>query len=441
MPKIQALRGLRYNLAQVGSLSNVVAPPYDVVDTELQQHLYSLSPFNFIRLELTKPEPGADAESIYDKAGNQFRDWIRQGVMTREPDPAIYVYHQIFDYAGRTYTRRGFMARVRLVRFGEGNIYPHEQTHAKAKDDRLKLTRSCQANMSQIFGLYPDAENEAQLILEQYCAARPALECTDHLGVQHRLWPVTDTGVISRVASLVENKSMFVADGHHRYETACNYRDELAAANGGQLPEDHPAQYVLSMLMSMDDPGLIVLPTHRLLHGIPAIDSNELKEKLGSVFDCEIVGEGPEAAPAVWKHIEELNDQGAFGLYTAKDSKWTLVTNNQSTPDAMQEVSGQQSNDWQSLGVAMLHGLIIDKLLGLEGHPKPTYVHLVQEVVDGLNGKLEGALEYPLAALVMPASVDDVRRISLHNERMPAKSTYFYPKLLSGLVVHPLDKN
>lgn len=441
MPKIQAFRGLRYNLAQVGSLSNVVAPPYDVVDAALQQHLYDLSPFNFIRLELTKGESGADPDAIYNQAGSLFRDWIRQGVLTREPDPAIYVYHQIFDYAGRTYTRRGFMARVRLVRFGEGNIYPHEQTLAKAKDDRLKLTRSCQANMSQIFGLYPDPENQAQNLLEQVVASRPALECQDHLGVQHRLWAVTDTNIISQVASLVESKPMFVADGHHRYETACNYRDELACQAGGNLPEDHPAHYVLSMLMSMDDPGLIVLPTHRLLHGIPPIDSQELAQKLGSTFDCEIVGEGPEAASKVWKHIEELNDQGAFGLYTAKDKKWTLVTANQSTTAAMAKVSQQQSKDWQGLGVAMLHGLIIDGLLGLTGHPKPTYVHLVQEVVDGLQGKLEGALEYPLAALVMPASVDDVRRISLHNERMPAKSTYFYPKLLSGLVVHPLDKN
>jgi uncharacterized protein (DUF1015 family) len=441
MPRIQAFRGLRYNLGQVGSLTNVVAPPYDVVDAQLQQHLYSLSPFNFIRLELTKSEPGNDPNAIYDQAGNLFRDWIRQNVLVREPDPAIYVYHQIFDYAGKTYTRRGFMARIKLVRFGEGNIYPHEQTHAKAKDDRLKLTRSCQANLSQIFGLYPDPDNSAQQLLEQYVAAKPALEAEDHLGVQHRLWPVTDGNLISQVASLVENKAMFVADGHHRYETACNYRDELAAAAGGSLPEDHPAQFVLSMLISMDDPGLIVLPTHRLLHGIPALDSAELKNKLGSVFDCEVVGEGPDDAHKVWKHIEVLNDQGAFGFYTSKDKKWTLVTANSNTAGKMAEVSANQSQDWQSLGVAMLHGLIIDSLLGLSGHPKPTYVHLVSEVVDGLNGQLEGNLDYPLGILVMPASVDDVRRVSLHNERMPAKSTYFYPKLLSGLVVHSLDKN
>ncbi len=442
MPKIAPFRGLRYNLAQVGSLSKVIAPPYDVVDGALQKELYSNSPYNFIRLELTQKEAGdEDPDAVYQRAATLFRQWVRDGVMQYEPDPAIYVYHQVFDYAGRTFTRRGFMSRVRLVRFGEGNIYPHEQTHAKAKDDRLRLTRACVANMSQIFGLYPDPTNAAQNLLESHVAGKSALEAVDHLGVTHRLWPVTDHNLIGKVANLIEEAPMFVADGHHRYETACNYRDELAAAAGGTLPVDHPAQFVLSMVMSMDDPGLIVLPTHRLFDGVEELDAAELTKRLGGYFDCEPAGKGPEAAPAVWKQIEELDDQGAFGLYTAKDQQWTLVTANAKTDEKMQQVAGDQSDDWRSLGVAMLHGLIVDKLLGLEGHPKPTYVHLVQEVVDGLHGKLEGALEYPLAALVMPATVDDIRRVSLHNERMPAKSTYFYPKLLSGMVVNPLDSN
>lgn len=442
MPKIQPFRGLRYNLAQVGSLSQVIAPPYDVVDGQLQEQLYANSPFNFIRLELTKHEPGdADPNAIYERAASLFRQWIRDGVLQHEPDPALYVYHQIFDYAGETYTRRGFMTRVRLVRFGEGNIYPHEQTHAKAKDDRLRLTRACQANMSQIFGLYPDPQNEAQNLLEAHVAGTAALEAVDHLGVKHRLWPVSDQDLIAQVANLVEDKPMFVADGHHRYETACNYRDELAEAAGGELPAEHPANYVLSMVMSMDDPGLIVLPTHRLLHGVEELDAAELASKLGVYFDCENAGTGPEAASDVWNQIEQLDDQGAFGLYTSKDKQWTLVTANAKTAEKMEAIAKDQSDDWRSLGVAILHGLIIDELLGMRGHPKPTYVHLIDEVEAGLQGRLEGGLHYPLAALVMPATVDDIRRISLHKERMPAKSTYFYPKLLSGLVINPLDSN
>ncbi|MCA9127987.1 MAG: DUF1015 domain-containing protein [Planctomycetales bacterium] len=442
MPVIKAFRGLRYNLAQVGSMSDVIAPPYDVVDNALQEQLYSNSPYNFIRLELTKADPSdADPLRVYQEAATLFRQWVRDGVLQHEPDPAIYVYHQVFDYAGRTYTRRGFMARVRLIRFGEGNIYPHEQTHAKAKDDRLRLTRACQANMSQIFGLYPDPTNAAQNILEGHVAGTAAIESEDHLGVTHRLWPVTDQNIIGQVAALVQDKSTFVADGHHRYETACNYRDELAEASGGALPDDHPAQFVLAMLMSMDDPGLIVLPTHRLLHGVEALDADQLKQKLEPYFDCEPAGEGPDAASTVWNQIESLDDQGAFGLYTARDGRWTLVTANERTSAKMQEVAGDQSDDWRGLGVAQLHGLIIDELLAMKGHAKPTYVHLIEEVIDGIKGELEGGLDYQLAALVMPASVEDIRRVSLHNERMPAKSTYFYPKLVSGLVVNPLDSN
>lgn len=442
MPKIQAFRGLRYNLAQVGSLSRVVAPPYDVVDGALQQKLYDNSPYNFIRLELTKKEPDeGDPNAVYERAALLFRQWIRDGLLQHEPDPAVYVYHQIFDYEGQSYTRRGFMTRVQLVRFGEGNIYPHEQTHAKAKDDRLRLTRACEANMSQIFGLYPDPSNEAQNVLEAHVAGTAPLEAIDHLGVTHRLWPVTDQNLIGKVSELIEDKPMFVADGHHRYETACNYLDELTAAAGDSLPVDHPARFVLTMVMSMDDPGLIVLPTHRLFHGVEEMDANELRQKLGEYFDCEPAGKGPEDAAVVWKQIEELNDQGVFGLYTPKDQQWTLVTTNENTKAKMAEVAGAQSEDWRSLGVAILHALIMDELLGMQGHPKPTYVHLVQEVVDGLQGKLEGELKYGLAALVMPATVEDIRKVSLHKERMPAKSTYFYPKLLSGLVVNPLDCN
>ena len=442
MPQISAFRGIRYNLAQIGSLSKVIAPPYDVVDAALQAQLYANSPYNFIRLELTKPEPGDnDPEAVYKRAATLFRQWCRDGVMQTEPDPAIYVYHQIFDHDGRTYTRRGFMARIHLVRFGEGNIYPHEQTHAKAKDDRLRLTRACVANMSPIFGLYPDANNEAQNVLEAAIAGTAGIEAIDHLGVTHRMWPVTNQGLIQRVASLVQDKPMFVADGHHRYETACNYRDELALAAGGTLPSDHPSHAVLSMCMSMDDPGLIVLPTHRLFAGASEITANDLISKLSSCFDCDPMGTGPERASEVWKQIEEINEQGAFGLYTAKDQAWTLVTANENAEKRMQEIAPSQSQDWRSLGVAMLHHLIIEELLGQRELPKSTYVHLVDEVVQGLVGKLEGNLHYPLAALVMPATVSDVRKVSLHNERMPAKSTYFYPKLLSGLVVNPLNAN
>ena len=217
MPDIQAFRGLRYDLGQIGNLSDVVAPPYDVIDPQLQDALYKRHPANVVRLILNRDEPGDDAASNrYSRAARFLKTWQREGVLRREPDPAVYVYHQVFSWHEQKYTRRGFMCRVRLSRFGEGNIYPHEQTHASAKADRLQLTEACQANLSQVFGLYPDADATAQELLERAIAAVAPVEATDHLGVVHQIWPVTDVSVITQLGRLLGPKPIFVADGHHR---------------------------------------------------------------------------------------------------------------------------------------------------------------------------------------------------------------------------------
>src|SRR5262249_41491622 len=231
-----------------------------------------------------------------------------EGVLFSESQPAIYVYHQTFETGGQTFTRRGFMARCRLERFGEGKIFPHEETMAGPKQDRLLLTRACKANLSQIFGLYPDPGAEVQAGLEKAVEEVAPLEAVDHLGVVHRMWPVTDVKTISTVAGLMGPKAVFIADGHHRYETACNYRDELIAA-GGPLAPQHPANFVLMMCIGMSDPGLLVLPTHRLFRGPIGLTSKELAAKLGDAFTTRAAGEGPAQAQAVWDEIETACDQ------------------------------------------------------------------------------------------------------------------------------------
>lgn len=435
MPDIQAFRGVRYDPKHVGSLSNVVCPPYDVIDAKFQAALYKQHPANFVRLELNREEPGDDPQSDrYARAAKFYRNWLSEGVIQIEPRPAIYVYHQIFTYGGQSFTRRGFMARCRLQRFGQGNIYPHEETMSGPKQDRLLLTRAVKANLSQIFGLYPDPDNAAQQLLEKHVAGQPPIEAADHLGVIHRVWTVTDPAVISSLGGLMGLKPIFIADGHHRYETACNYRDELAAARGGPLPDDHPANFVLMVCIGMDDPGLIVLPTHRLFRGLPPLDSSALKQKLADAFSTRVAGEGADLASTVWDEIETEGDQGALGLFTPTDERWTIARLTSAGKHKMAELSPDHSPDWQGLGVALLHRLLVDTLLQAQGHPKPEYVHLVEEVEQGLDTG-----EFSLAALVMPATVDHIRAISEHGERMPAKSTYFYPKLLGGLVIHPLE--
>jgi uncharacterized protein (DUF1015 family) len=438
MLEIAAFRGLRYDLARVGSLSDVVAPPYDVISPELQDDLYERHPANVIRLILNREEPGDDeSDNRYSRAAGFLEKWKSEGILKADSRPSIYVYHQVFDYGGETFTRRGFIARMGLQRFGEGSVYPHEETHAAAKADRVKLTRACRANLSQIFAIYPDDRYEVQSRLEDAILGAAPLEATDHLGVLHRLWPVTDGNVLGSVSSAMSSRPMFVADGHHRYEAACIYRDELAAQ--GRLDAGHPANFVSTMCVSMRDPGLIVLPTHRLFRGLPRLSSEQLTDRLRELFHCEAGGSGPARAHTIWDSIESENSQDKLGLYTSADDRWTVATLSNAGRAKMAELAGDHSADWRGLGVSILQRLILENLLGATSMPKPNYVHLVEEVIEGLTHGDEDGSRYPLAALVMPASLDHIRSISEHNERMPAKSTYFYPKLLSGLVINPLE--
>ncbi len=458
MPTIQPFRALRYDLGHVGSLSDVVTPPYDVISPAFQDELYKKHPANFIRLELNREEPGDnDHSNKYTRAARFLKQWRQEGVLQLDPDPALYVYHQTFQHEGQAVTRRGFMARVRLERFGEGNIYPHEETHSGPKADRLNVTKACKANLSQIFGLYPDQQNEAQDLLEASVAGNgavgnalrgvPALEAADHLGVIHRMWPVTDVKVIADVAALMDDKPLFIADGHHRYETACNYRDLIAQQ--APLDANHPANFVLTQCVSMNDPGLLILPTHRLFRGVAPLTSAELQSRLSECFTVQTAGQGPELAGSLWNDIAAANQQSRLAFYTAQDNTWTLATISLVGAGRMAQLAEDQSGDWQSLGVSILHRLVMETLLGLTDLPKPMYVHSAQEVVENLvkgdavgrdaTGQMGSGGRFELAALVMPATVDHVRAISEHGERMPAKSTYFYPKLLGGMVVHLLE--
>jgi len=438
MPEIQAFRGLRYDLGHVGSLSDVIAPPYDVIGPELQDELYKNHPTNVIRLILNREEAGDDeASNRYARAARFLKNWRSEGVLQVEPDPALYVYDQVFSYGDQEFTRRGFMARVRLERFGEGKIYPHEETHAGPKADRLKLTKACKANLSPIFAVYRDEDNEAQEVLEDAVVTKTPLEATDHLGVVHRIWPVSDVKVIADVTAAMGPKPMYIADGHHRYETACNYMDHLQAE--GSLDPHHPANFVLTMCVSMNDPGMIVLPTHRLFRGVPATTSDELVHRLGDCFATEIAGEGAGLAETIWESISIEDDQSVIGLFAAADQRWVVARLAEAGRRRMAEQAADHSQQWQGLGVSILQRLVIEDLLGLANLPKPKYVHLVEELIEALAVDDPDDGGFSLAALVMPATLGHVREISENNERMPAKSTYFYPKLLSGLVFNPLE--
>lgn len=434
MADIRAFRGFRYDPAKVGTLSDVVAPPYDVIDAELQTSLYNRSPFNAIRIELTKDEPGdTDTNNKYTRAGQTLRDWLAADAIVQDTARSVYVYEQEFEVEGTTYLRRGFLARVRLEPFGSGRIYPHEQTMSGPKQDRLNLYRATNFNISPVFGLYPDESGEVFAKLEPFIRNSPPRVAKDHLGVTNRLWVVTDQSAISQVIGLMGPKPVFIADGHHRYETGLKYLEEQRQA--GMVTDDEaPQNFCLMMLVGMNDPGLIILPTHRLVSfsdGLPDITSDQLRAALASHFD---ITEEPNAT-AAWEHLQMDGAQSVLGFGTVADGKWFVAKLRD--PAVMDTLAPEQSADWRSLGVSILHKLVLDHLVKERfGDTRCAYVHLMKEVTDAVAAK-----SCQIACLVPPATMAHVEAIAGNLEKMPPKSTYFYPKLLTGLVYHSLKKD
>ncbi len=435
MVDVSPFRGWRYDVSQVGDLSDVMTPPYDVIDDKFQEALYKKHPCNFIRLELNRNEPSdPDVNAKYARAADFLKHWMLDGVLLHEPEDAIYVYSQEFEWDGKTYIRSGFLSRIRLEEIGTGNVFPHEQTLSGPKLDRLMLIRATNANLSPIFGLYPDEHASVQSALDDVCLNLTPSQATDHLGVIHRLWVVKDHSVIGKVKAGLRDKPVFIADGHHRYETALNYRRELTAA--GKLHDDTSApNFVLMHFAGMQDAGLQILPTHRLVSGLPTdLTSEQVADALKAHCEIEVIGQGDKAADETWGLMDADGGQNIFGFGTAADGKWLLAR----VTDAslMSTLAAEHSDAWRSLGVSLLHKLLLEELIfkKLPGTPKFQYVHRLDETTHALNVK-----SHQLGCLVAPATIEHVREIAAGRETMPPKSTYFYPKLLSGMVIHSLS--
>lgn len=436
MAEISAFRAFRYDLSRAGRLGEVVAPPYDVINSQMQQALYDRNPYNVVRLILNKEEAGDNENrNRYTRAAAFLRDWVGQRIIAQDSARALYVYEQEFEAEGKQYRRKGFLSRVRLERFGEGRIFPHEETMSGPKADRLKLFHATGMNLSPIFGLYPDEHHQTQELLDKAIGRSLPLEATDDLGVISRLWVVTDQQIISEVTGLMGPRPIFIADGHHRYETALRYLEEKRQA-GEVKDSEAPPNFVLMMLVSMSDPGLIIMPTHRLISGIGDITSQELKHILAPHFDCDLIGKGTRGAQDAWELIQVEGTQDVLGFGTVADDTWSIARFR--SPEFMQQLAVQHSPSWCNLAVSVLHVLVLDKLLTEKSKEKPTcqYVHLLKEVTEAASTK-----SCQLAVLVPPATMTHVEEIAGNLEKMPPKSTYFYPKLLSGLVFNSLKVN
>jgi uncharacterized protein (DUF1015 family) len=432
MADIRAFRGIRYDLGRTGALSDLVAPPYDVIDPALQQALQRESTYNAVRVELPADEAGDTAtRNRYTRAAQTLSEWQTDHILQQDTLRSLYVIEQEFTVEGATHRRRGFIARVRLEPFGTGRIFPHEETMSGPKEDRLKLFKATGMNVSPIFGIYPDPANEVFSRIEPLLLRTLPLEAKDHLGVVSRLWPVTDERVIGSVVSGVADRPVFIADGHHRYETGLRYLEEAKAA-GQVANDDAAANFTMMMLVSMADPGLVILPTHRLVSGFPGLTAAQLQSSLSPHFALERVPSGRDA----WEAIEIDGTQSLLAFHTKADGIWQLArfTN----PALMSELEPRHSPEWRELAVSVLHVAVLNRLLpaAVGGGAICRFVHLLSEVDEAI-----GANACDLAALIPPATMTHVEDIAGHREKMPPKSTYFYPKLLTGLVFNSLKVN
>jgi uncharacterized protein (DUF1015 family) len=416
--EVSSFRALHYDLSRVGSLADVVAPPYDVIDEQQHAELGGRSPYNVVELDLPRDPGGGDP---YEHAAELLNQWTKEGVLTRDPEPAIWALEQ--DYTapdGRALTRRGFLARVRLASYGEG-IRAHERTQPGPKEDRLRLTRATRHNLSPIFSLYP---GNAWQKIEPALAGNPWGEVTDGEGTTHRVWRIGDPAVDEAVASELAGGELLIADGHHRYETALAYQREIG--------EGGPQDYVLMALVSLEDPGLTVFATHRLLKGLSQDQREGIREAAGAGFDLEEVPEdeivpGPDEPPV------------SFGYMDAHHLKaWRLRLNAQGER-ALDEALADRSEAYRRLDSAALEELFLKRAIGLspEDIAAKKGLGYTPSAEDALAKLRSG--DYDAAFVLRPTPVEQVRAVAAAGETMPPKSTYFFPKLLTGIVFNPLS--
>jgi uncharacterized protein (DUF1015 family) len=421
MADVQPLRALHYEPTVVGPVSDVVAPPYDVIDAGQRAALIARSPFNVVAVDL--PQDGPDGRDRYEQARELFEGWQRQGALARDEAPALWAHTQ--DYTGpdgQPRTRRGFFCRVRIEAYGPGRVRPHERTHPGPKEDRLRLTRATKADISPIFSLYSDPRQAAWRALSSATEESPWADITDSDGTVHRLWRVADPEAIAAVQAATRDAELLIADGHHRYETMQAYADEV----GGE--GEH--RYILMCLVALEDPGLTVFPTHRLVRGLDDERRRTLEQVLQRDFDIVEVSE-EELAPSPGVGPLQL------GYVDGRDTRLLRLTLvDQAIADAA--LAGH-SDAYRHLDTGVLETLILKGALGLSDDDIAHFngMFYARDTAEALAMVRSG--EYDAAFLMRPTPVGQVRDVAAAGENMPPKSTYFFPKLLTGLLFNPLS--
>lgn len=444
MAELVPFRGIRYAASRGRTLGQLLAPPYDLISQEQRDELLHRSPHNVVHLTLGEDRQGDTVQfNRYTRAAGYFRSWLAEGVLRQDEAPALYPLEQTFwSPDGRQLTRRGFMAAVRLHEFSEGVIVPHERTLVAPKADRLAILKTVGANLSPLFGLYRDEAGATARALDQACAAEPVAETDSDDGVHQRLWAASDPAVVGALQALVKDQRIFIADGHHRYETALVYRRWLEAQSPG-LPEGGGHHYILMFLCPMSDPGLVIYPTHRLLSGLKDLTLEGLLPRLARFFSVQPVEESllkpVGRAWAISRLSEHAGKSTSFLMISAEDRRGRILT---LRDDA--DLSGlalPADRTLRDLDVTVLHAIVLEHLLGVsaEAQEQGENVTYVRDAGQAVNRVLSG--EQQLGFLLNPTPMWQVEAVGDAGLTMPQKSTLFAPRLQSGLVLRAIEPN
>lgn len=427
MATVKAFPALRFT-QKSGDISKNVCPPYDIVSDEERLQYISHSENNIIRLE--KPV----GENAYENAKKLYLEWRKQGIIDTDEKCGIYAYEEEFEVFDTVKKFKGIFVRVKLEEFEKGVVLPHEETLSKAKEDRFNLMCATYCNFSPIYCMYTDADRSITNCIEGFTKDKPDIEFKAPDGVIQRLWKTENQNDIDYIQKAFESKQLFIADGHHRYETALRFRNKLVA-DGVILDENHPANFVEMFLVDMENDGLVVFPTHRIIKGLKNFDKQDALSKIGEYFDVNEINEND-----VEKSLDENAQDKAF-VMCAKDNKFYLLIlrNDEKTKQKIDSMNPSKADSYKDLDVTVLHSLILENILGIDKENMAKQINLsytrsIDEAKMSVNEN-----DVNCAFLINATKVSQIKDVALAGEKMPQKSTYFYPKLITGLVMNQLE--
>ena len=429
MAEIKPFRGMRYNTFLAGKIGELCCPPYDIISEEERLGYIAENEYNVIRLEL--PKEGGD---VYKTAGEVLDMWRNTGVLVHEIKPAVYIYEEEFNAYNKRSSVKGIIVRVKVEEFSKGVILPHEFTLSKAKADRFNLMKATNCNFSQIYALYMDEEHTTLKTIDRLSDRKPDQKFTDSDHVTHKLWIITDEKVIEKLVNDFADRKLYIADGHHRYETALNYRNYCR--ENGISKEGDPQDYQMMYLVDMQHPGLVVFPTHRMVRDLESFDKNEVLKGCEEYFDITKFTSVGNINSELAKQYKQ--GKKAFGFYCGKGEWYLLVLKD---IEVMADVLPDLSEASQQLDVSVLHSLILEKTMGIDKENMAnqinlTYTKFFEEAIMKVD---KG--EFQCSFILNPTRVTEIRDVAAAGEKMPQKSTYFYPKMITGMVMNDLNES